>query len=168
MSLLETLVAAGLLATVLTGIVPLCTTAVVAASRVRSQVLAGHLASRRLAQLEALTHARTAGGLVLDLQTRLDGPDFALGGPGLAQGGAATLTTDTDRWCDVLDDRGTYLGTCDGSVAGARFGRRWGVTPTDVSGCLRVWVDVRGLTGVGPDVAAQAGALQCGWGAAAP
>jgi len=168
-SLLETVVAAGLLATVLTGIVPLATVAVTAASRARAQVLAEQLARQRVEQLEALTHMRTGAGVISDVDTRLDGPDFVSGGPGLTPAGVSTLDADTAAWCDLLDEHGTALGACDAASPGARFARRWAVQAMDdVDGCVRLWAEVRAMPPRRGLVAAQAGAVRCAWSAVRP
>ena len=63
-SLLEAVVAAGVLATVFTGLVPLTITAWSVAASSRRDLLAAHLARQRLHHLQALTRVAAPGGVV--------------------------------------------------------------------------------------------------------
>ena len=67
-SLLEAVIASGLLATVLTGVVPLVTTAVAGTAAARSDFTAAHLSRQRLAELQTLTHVRVPTGVIVSTQ----------------------------------------------------------------------------------------------------
>ena len=91
-SLLEAVIAAALLATVLTGVLPLVTTAVAGTTAARADLVAAHLARQRLAQLQALTHATLPSGVIADDRSRLDEAEvFTPGGPGLQPTGLDAL-----------------------------------------------------------------------------
>jgi hypothetical protein len=159
--------AVGLMAVVLTAVVPLVTTAVVRVDEARADDLAAHLARQRLSQLQVLAHARTATGTVTDLQSRLDGADpFASGGHGLEATGQAPLLDSTESWADWLDQHGLWQGAGAQPPTGARFRRRWGILATAQDGCLRLWVEVSPLGPARGDRAAHAGGVQCPWGVA--
>lgn len=168
-SLLEAVIAAGLLATVLTGVLPLATTVVSGAAASRADLMAAHLARQRLSQLQVLTHARSASGSIVDLQSRLDTADaFGFGGGGLTPTGLAPLDSSTVSWVDWLDAHGAWQGAGVDPPPTARYRRRWGVLAAGGEGCLRVWVNVEPLGRVAGDQTAHAGGLQCPWGVAAP
>lgn len=168
-SLLEAVIAAGLLATVLTGVLPLVTTATVGVAEARTDQLAAHLARQRLAQLQALTCARATTGLVTDLESRLDRADpFASGGRGLDPTGPGPLLDSTEGWADWLDERGQWHNAGTQPAPGARFRRRWGVLATGQVGCLRLWVEVSPLGRWRGDRVVHAGGVQCPWGVGQP
>ena len=167
-SLLEAVIAAGLLATVLTSILPLVTAAVAGTAATRTDLMASHLARQRLAQLQALTHLRTAAGVIADDQSRLDQADpYTAGGPGLSASGPIPLTTSTPSWVDWLDERGTWQSAGAQPPPGARYRRRWGILAAGAEGCFRVWVEVTPLGSSAGDHTAHDGSLQCPWGVAA-
>ena len=166
-SLLEAVIAAGLLATVLTSILPLVTVAVAGTAATRTDLMASHLARQRLSQLQALTHLRTAAGVIADDQSRLDQADlFTAGGPGLIATGPATLATSTPSWVDWLDERGAWRSAGAQPPPGARYRRRWGILTAGVDGCYRLWVEVTPLGSSSVDATAHDGSLQCPWGVA--
>ncbi len=104
-SLLEAVIAAALLATVLTGVVPLVTTAVAGTTAARADFMAAHLARQRLAQLQTLTHAHVPTGVIADDSSRLDQAEvFTPGGPGLQPTGLTPLQVPTTPWVDWLDE----------------------------------------------------------------
>ena len=168
-SLLEAVIAAGLLATVLTAVLPLATTVVSGSAASRADLMASHLARQRLSQLHALTFAGLASGPVTDVQSRLDTADaFALGGAGLTPTGLGPLQASASPWVDWLDEHGTWQGADVQRPAAARYRRRWGVLGPGGEGCLRVWVEVAPLGPFVGDRTVHAGAVQCPWGVAAP
>ena len=164
-SLIEAVIAAALLATVLTGVAPLVTTAVLGTSRARTDLLAGQLARQRLAQLQALTHIDASGIIVADLQSRLADDSFAVGGSGLSPTGLGPLTSSVSGWSDWLDARGAWLSGDAAPPPGARYRRRWAVLAGPTSHCVQVWVEVAPLPAGHAPRPAHAGALQCAWGA---
>jgi Tfp pilus assembly protein PilV len=167
-SLLEAVIAAGLLATILTSVLPLVTVAVAGTAVARTDLMASHLARQRLAQLQALTHLRTAAGVIADDQSRLDQADlFTAGGQGLIASGPTPLTTSTSSWVDWLDERGAWQSAGTQPPPGARYRRRWGILAAGADGCLRVWVEVTPLGSSVGGHTAHEGSLQCPWGVAA-
>ena len=99
-----------LLATVLTGVVPLVTTAVAGTTAARSDFMAAHLARQRLAELQTLTHANAPTGVIADDSSRLDQAEvFTPGGPGLQPSGLTPLQVPTTPWVDWLDGHGAWL-----------------------------------------------------------
>lgn len=168
-SLLEAVIAAGVLATVLTGILPLATTAVAGSAAARVDLMTAHLARQRLAQLQALTHLRGVLGVVVDVEARLDGAEaFAAGGAGLSPTGLAPFQVSTAPLVDWLDEHGGWQAAGADPPPGARYRRRWGILAPAPAGCLSLWVEV---TPLGPDAAhrmAHAGGVQCAWGSSAP
>ena len=168
-SLLEAVIAAGLLATVLTGVLPLATTVVSGAAASRADLMASHLARQRLSHLQTLTHVRIVSGPVADQQSRLDTADgFAVGGAGLTPTGLAPLQASVASWVDWLDEHGTWLGAGVQPVNGAAYRRRWGVIGPGAEGCLRLWVEVEPVRRLTGDRTAHAGGVQCPGGVAAP
>lgn len=167
-SLIEAVVAAGLLAAVLTGVLPLATAVVSGTSASRGDLLAAHLARQRLAQLQALTFSRTASGVIADLQTGLAAADFVPGGAGLSVTGPAPLEASVDGWSDWLDARGAWLSADLTAPPTARYRRRWGILAGLPSDCVRLWVEVTPVPDATGLRRANAGALQCAWGAGWP
>jgi hypothetical protein len=167
--LLDAVMAAGLLATVLTAVFPLVTTATISVAEARTDQLAAHLARQRLSQLQALICARATTGLVTDLQSRLDGADpFASDGHGLDPTGPGPLLDSTDSWADWLDEHGRWHSAGTQPAPGAKFRRRWGILATGQDGCLRLWVEVSPLGPSRGDRAIHAGGVQCPWGVGQP
>ena len=168
-SLLEAVIAAGLLATVLAAVLPLVTSSSVAVAAIRADLLAQHLVRQRLSQLQALAHLRSTAGLVVDQQTRLDGAEpFAVGGSGLVPTGLVPLLDTTAAWADWLDQRGVWHGAGTDRPPGARFRRRWGILAAGPDSCLRLWVEVSALGPSVGDRVARAGGVHCPWGAVLP
>ena len=168
-SLLEAVIAAALLATVLTGVLPLVTTAVAATTAARADLVAAHVARQRLAQLQALTHATLPSGVIADDRSRLDEAEvFTPGGPGLQPTGLTPLQAPTAPWVDWLDEHGAWLASGTQVPPGARFSRRWGIVATGAEGCLRLWVEAAPLAPSSGDRVLRAASLQCPWGTEAP
>lgn len=169
-SLIEAVIAAGLLATVLGGVLPLVASAAVVVMTIRADQMAAHLARQRLAQLQVLTHLRLPTAIVFDQTSRLDdGEIFASAGSGLVPSGSGPLEETTDTWADWLDDRGTWVAAGVAQPQQARFRRRWGILAAGMSGCVRLWVEVTPLGGPMPAArATHAGTLRCPWGAGEP
>lgn len=169
-SLIEAVIAAGLLATVLGGVLPLVASAAVVVMTMRADQMAAHLARQRLAQLQALTHLRLPTAIVFDQTTRVDdGEIFALGGSGLGPSGAGPLEATTATWADWLDQRGVWIAAGVAQPDEARFRRRWGVLVAGANGCVRLWTEVTPLSGPMAAVrTTHAGTLRCPWGAGEP
>ena len=168
-SLLEAVIASGLLATVLTGVVPLVTTAVAGTAAARSDFTAAHLSRQRLAELQTLTHVNAPTGVIVDDISRLDQADvFTPGGPGLQPSGLTPLQVPTTPWVDWLDGRGGWLASWPQPHPRAHFGRRWGIVSTGGEGCLRLWVETSPTGPVVGDHVFHAASLQCPWGVEVP
>ena len=168
-ALLEAVIAAALLATVLTGMIPLVTTAVAGAAASRADLVAAQLARQRLAQLQSLTHTTLPSGVVVDDGSRLDDEEvFASGGRGLEVTGLAPVQAPIESWADWLDDRGTWLASGAQRPPGARYWRRWGIVSAGTEGCLRLWVEAAPLDPSIGDRVFRAASLQCPWGTEAP
>lgn len=168
-SLLEAVIAAGLLSTVVAAVLPLVAVSSVAVASTRGNLLAAHLARQRLSELQALINVRSSVGLVVDAQSRLDEADpFTPGGSGLGATGLGPLLATTAPWADWLDERGVWQGSGAAPPPAARFGRRWGILAAGPDECLDLWVEVVPIGWSGGDRAAHAGGVQCPWGAGAP
>lgn len=162
--LLEAVVAAGILATVLTGILPLVLVAVSGAAQARTHLMAATLAQERLAQLQTLQFLNTGVIVIGDGSTLPRGDGFADGGRGLTATGLAALEAPQPTSSEWLDDRGAWL--ADGSAAlppSAMYQRRWGVLARPGTPCLQLWVDVRTTVRLAAP-AASAGTVHCPWG----
>jgi hypothetical protein len=168
-ALLEAVIASALLVTVLTGVLPLVTTAVAGAAAARTDLLAAHLARQRLAQLQALTYAMLPSGVIADDSSRLDQSDvFTPGGPGLQASGLTPLQAPTTPWADWLDAHGAWVAAGPTPPPGAHFERRWGIVATGGDGCLRLWVEAAPLGPSRSERVVRAASLQCPWGMEAP
>jgi hypothetical protein len=168
-SLLEAVMASGLLATVLATILPLVASSAVALAATRADLLAAHLARQRLSHLQTLTHFTAPSGIVFDRESRLDDAEpFTSGGAGLTPTGASPLQTTTATWADWLDEHGGWQSSGTAQPAGARFLRRWGVLAAGTEGCVRLWVEVSPLAPAPGDRTAHAGGVQCAWGVGEP
>lgn len=162
--LLEAVVAAGILATVLTGIVPLVLVAVGGAAQARTDLMAAALAQERLAQLQTLQFLHTGAIVIGDGSTLPRDDGFVDGGRGLTATGLAALEAPRPASSEWLDDRGDWL--ADGSAAvppRAMYQRRWGVLARPGTSCLQLWVDVRTASRLSA-AAASAGTVYCPWG----
>jgi type II secretory pathway pseudopilin PulG len=162
--LLEAVVAAGILATALTGILPLVLVAVSGAAQARTDLMAATLAQERLAQLQTLQYLHTGVIVIGDGSTLPRGDGFVDGGRGLTATGLGALETPQPASSEWLDERGTWL--ADGSAAApprAVYQRRWGVLAGPGTACLQLWVEVRTTVRLASS-AASAGAVHCPWG----
>ena len=168
-ALIEAVVAAARLATMLTGILPLVTTAVVVAAATRADLVASHLARQRLAHLQTLTHTTLPSGVIVDDSSRLDLAEvFMSGGAGLQLTGLAPLLGPTTPWADWLDEHGVWLASGPQPPPRARFYRRWGVVSVGGEGCRRLWVEAAPLGPSIGDRVVRVASLQCPWGAETP
>ena len=162
--LLEAVVAAGILAVVLTGAMPLVLAASQSASRQRTDLMASTLARERLAQLQMLQYLRAGATLILDGTTLPRGEGFAGGGRGLTPTGPGALAAPLPASSEWLDEGGAWLGDGAGAAPlGAVYQRRWGVLARHDDACLQLWVEVRATARMAVP-AASIGAVQCPWG----
>lgn len=168
-SLLEAVIAAGLLATVLTGVLPLVTASWIATEATRLERTAAHLARQRLAHLQTLAYVHTAAGVIADAQSALDQAEpFAPGGPGLTASGLTPLERSTSPWVDWLDGHGGWQAAGVLPPPGTRFRRRWGILTTGGQRCLQLWVEVTPLGRAPGQGVVHDASLQCPWGVGAP
>lgn len=162
--LLEAIVSAGLLITVVAGLLPLVLVASWGTARLRVAAQASALALDRLAHLQALHHFQAGPALIIDTGTLPKDGGFVGGGRGLTATGAGALQVASPGASEWLDARGAWL--ADGSQPApgtAQYERRWGVIAPVGEPCLQLWVEVR--TRAAPaTVAAAAGGVQCPWG----
>lgn len=138
-TLMEVLVALGILCVAALGGIQLVAVATDAMARARVQSTAASLAAARLEQLRALRFEFDAVGVrVTDSSTNLAADPAVPGGPGLAVSGASSLDANVGGYVDFLDRNGVWVG--DGTTAPPRtsFVRRWSVENLDSSGDLVV------------------------------
>jgi type II secretory pathway pseudopilin PulG len=133
-TLLETLIALGLSATLLATLFPVYWHVTHAALLAHEHSLGTMLASQRLEQLRSLPFRFEEGAAgperVTDLATRLSGATSSQDGSGLSPSPPATLIVSTPGYVDYLGPEGQWLGDGPGPPAGASFVRRWAVTPS--------------------------------------
>lgn len=165
-SLVEVLVAAGLLTVGLVALAELCAVASRTARVARTNTFAAVLAAQRMEELRGLAWGYDTDGLaVADTTTNLAGQDQAGcppasggTGTGLSASPGGALRADIDGWVDYLDAAGCVLGGA-GAARGAAYVRRWSVdrlpSRPDDGLVLRVMVTARrsGWTPDGADAA---------------
>lgn len=148
-TLIEVLVALGLLTVAALSGLQLLAMATGSMAAARTQSLAASLAASRMEQLRGLRFELDAAGLrVTDTSTDLTVDPPGAGGAGLSPSGPAALDADLAGYVDFLDGRGRWVGNGPGPPPGAALVRRWSVDPMDISGDLiAVQVLVRPLQG---------------------
>ena len=133
-SLLEVLIAAGLLIVGLVALAELCATASGAVRVARANTLAAMFAAQRMEDLRGLAWGYdTEGRAVADTTTNLADrnepgcPPTAGGtGTGLSLSPGGSLRADVDGWVDYLDASGCEVAGA-GIARGAMYVRRWSV-----------------------------------------
>jgi type II secretory pathway pseudopilin PulG len=130
-SIIEVMVATGLLASALVALAQLFAIATTTNAQARSSTLTMILAQQKIEQLRGLQYTFDRAGLpVQDTQTDLAVyPPAATGGKGLAPHTENTLQANTDGYVDYLDHYGRTLGGGTVIPDGAAFIRRWSVEP---------------------------------------
>jgi prepilin-type N-terminal cleavage/methylation domain-containing protein len=131
-SLIETLVATAILATVSLGVAQMFIFAANETRGGKSETSATTLAEEKLEQLRSLTWGYDTEGLGLplsDTSTNLtkDPPDAT--GSGLNPSPAFVLDRNTAGFVDFLDVNGGYLGTGDTAPLNTAYIRRWSIEP---------------------------------------
>lgn len=125
-SLIETILAAGLLATLAVGVAQVFGVAARANHRARVQTLSAILAAQKLEQLRSLAWGHAPGGAPLsDTSTDLSSDPPSAGGTGLLRAPADALDADVPFYVDYLSAAGARVGSRDR----AAFVRRWSVVP---------------------------------------
>jgi type II secretory pathway pseudopilin PulG len=134
-SLVEVLVASGLLATALVALAELFVVATHTNATAHTRTLTAILASQKVEQLRALTWGEDAAGVPISDRTSnlAVTPAVSSGGTGLDPSPAGTLDTSTPGFVDYLDAFGTWAGTGETPPAGSVFVRRWSIEPLPTS-----------------------------------
>jgi type II secretory pathway pseudopilin PulG len=130
-SLLETVIATGLLAGAITALVQMFAISVANNISARSGSYATVLAGQKLEQLRGLTWAFDTFGLpAADLTTDTAAPiDTPSGGTGLSPSPGGTLTANIAGYVDYVDQFGNILGGGATRPARAVYTRRWSIAP---------------------------------------
>ena len=130
-SIVEVLVATGLLASALVALAQLFAIATATNASARSSTLTMMLAEQKIEQLRALQYTFDRAGLpVQDTETDLAVyPPAATGGKGLSPHTDNTLQSNTNGYVDYLDPSGRTLGGGTVIPDGTAFIRRWSVEP---------------------------------------
>ena len=130
-SIIEVLVATGLLATALVALAQLFAIATATNQAARNSTLTMMLAEQKIEQLRALQYTFDRVGLpVQDTATDLAVyPPAATGGKGLSPHTDNTLQANTDGYVDYLDHFGRTIGGGTVIPGNAAFIRRWSIEP---------------------------------------
>lgn len=144
--LLETVIVAGLLAALATGVAQVFAVSARASQAARVQTMGAVLAAQKMEQLRSLTFAHAPGGAPLaDATTDLGADPPGVGGPGLQRAPEGSLERDVPFYVD-------YLGPGGARVAGreqAAYFRRWAVAPFEGDPDNLLVLQVRVVTVVG-------------------
>ena len=165
-TLIEVLVAAGVLAVALAGIAPLVVMAQRAEDVARTATVAQQAARAKLEQLRALAWTSDAGAVpITDWTADLSTTPQGNGGAGLADSGVGTLTSNRAGYCDFLDAGGAWLAGGVRPPGGTAWIRRWSVVPlAEVPDTLVLQVVVIPLATSGPEASLRsARALNGAW-----
>jgi prepilin-type N-terminal cleavage/methylation domain-containing protein len=133
-SLIEVLVAIGLLAVVSISIAQLFAVATRSNLQAKGQTSTTLLAVQKMEQMRGLTwgfdqQSSNLGLPVSDTTTDLSQAEPTGGGAGLNPSPANTLTTNVAGYVDYLDTNGTWVGNDEEPPDGAYYVRRWAITP---------------------------------------
>lgn len=130
-SIVEVMVATGLLASALVALAQLFAIATTTNANARTSTLTMMLAEQKIEQLRALQYTFDRAGLpVQDTQTDLAVyPPAASGGKGLSPHTENTMQANTNGYVDYLDHWGRTLGGGTVIPDGTAFIRRWSVEP---------------------------------------
>jgi prepilin-type N-terminal cleavage/methylation domain-containing protein len=133
-SLIEVLVSVALLSVVSLGVAQLFAVATKANATSKGQTSTALLAVQKMEQLKALTwgfdqSAAALGLPVSDTSTDLSTAVPTGGGSGLNPSPADSLVVDRTGYVDYLDEHGAWVGNTPSAAAGARYVRRWSITP---------------------------------------
>ncbi len=133
-TLVEATLAVGLCAALAVGLTPVLIRATTNAGHARDRATATAAAIERLEQLRALDWGVAddgAGGEVdvTDTATALDAMPWSLAGTGLVAAPPDSLLRNIGGWVDHLDEHGRWMASGPVPPAGARFVRRWNVSP---------------------------------------
>lgn len=159
-TLVEVVVAMGLLVTAAVGGVYLLAFGTRAMHMARLQGAGALAASARLDELRSLRFEFDQNGQrVTDVSTRIDSDQPRPGGSGLTPGGAAALDTNVSGFVDYLDSSGAWVGSGPAPPPDAVFVRRWAID-SPAPDLLVLQVLVRPVAGDLPDVRRAAGEVR--------
>jgi type II secretory pathway pseudopilin PulG len=147
-SLIEAVIATGLLATLVVGVghVFIVSSRAIHIARVRT--LAAILAGQKMEQLRSLSWAHAPGGVLLsDATTNLAADPPSADGPGLSTAPPGSLDADLPLYVDYANASGARTPT----ASSAAFVRRWSVTPLASDPQNLLLLEVRVLTVGGGD-----------------
>ncbi len=130
-SLVEVVVATGILATALVSLAQLFAVAAMANNTAKNSGMAMILAEQKLEQLRGLVYTFDTSGLpVQDTTTNTAVQPPAAGtGTGLSPTTTNTLQSDTDGYVDYIDSHGATLGGGAAIPNGTAYIRRWSIEP---------------------------------------
>ncbi len=134
-TLIEALVALGLLVTAVAGLGQLFVQSAALARQTRNAAVVLAAAEAKLEQLRALVWSYdSTGGVVSDLETDTSVvPPAPSGGTGLGAAPGDSLDDNFVGYVDYLDETGRSLGTGATAVADASYARRWHIAPLQAS-----------------------------------
>jgi hypothetical protein len=157
-SLLEAIIASGLMAGALAALGQMFAIAVANNRSARAGSYATVLALQKMEQLRALTWAfDTLGQPISDTASDTAAPiETPTDGTGLSPSPADTLVSNTDGWVDYLDESGNSLGGGRALPPGAVYVRRWAVEPLPSNPADTIVIHVRVTTRVGREANAHA------------
>ncbi len=130
-SLIEVMMASGILATALIALAQLFIVALTANTSARSTTYASVLAEQKIEELRALTWGFDSSGLPVTDTTSdtASTEDDAVGGTGLTPSPETALQENTDGYVDYVDMFGNKLGGGDNPPQDAAYFRRWSIEP---------------------------------------
>jgi hypothetical protein len=129
-SLIEALIAMGLVCSTITGVAQLLLWSRRAVWSSGAETMAVVLAAQKLEQLRVLTWELDANGQpITDDTTDLSTAEPSGGGSGLRASPLGTLYENSTGFVDYLDSQGAWRGTGADPPAGSAFVRRWAVLP---------------------------------------
>jgi type II secretory pathway pseudopilin PulG len=130
-SLIEVMVATGLLVTAIVSLAQLFVISTRSNIGSRNTTYAAVLAEQKLEELRALAWGYDTQGLALS-DTTTDtsvSPEIPTGGTGLAPSPGTSLQSNTTGYVDYIDSFGNKLGTGPNPPNQAIYTRRWSITP---------------------------------------
>ncbi len=147
-SLLETVLAAGILASLAVGVAQVFAVSARGSDIARVQTLAAILAAQKMEQLRSLTWAHAPGGAALsDTSTDLSSDPPTDGGFGLRPAPAGSLDADVPLYVDYLGASGMRVAARDS----AAYVRRWSIAPIASDPGNLLFLQVRVLIVAGGD-----------------
>ena len=131
-SLVEALVAIGLMTTMTAGVAQMMMLATMRNLMARHQVLTSTYATEKMEQIRSLVFAYDTKGVpITDFTTNIASCTADASGTGLGAAPANALDSDQPGFVDYLDGRGACLGGGASPPAGAIYTRRWMIVPFD-------------------------------------